>query len=276
MSEIQPVLISQLEGRILYLTLNRPHRGNSLNPPLLLELRKQFVEAQQNEKIRVIVLTGSGEKDFCTGIDVEVAKDLSPEGKTNIANIAGDIATLIFHGKLTIVGINGRAMGMGVVFAAAADYRICIENSVLKMPEVQFNIYPGASCIPIFTRVCGLAITRRILMQGNSFSAEEGKLFHLVDEICESGLFRDQIKQIAKDYSRKNPLLMKLIKFSTINACDLSYTDAIKMESEFADYYRWEVPEPHFQQLKQKYEMKYELTGNPNDLEIEYTRIIQK
>ncbi len=64
------VLLPELKNKVLYLTLNRPQRANSLNPPLLAELREELLKAQRDPKVKVIVLTGMGDKDFCTGIDV--------------------------------------------------------------------------------------------------------------------------------------------------------------------------------------------------------------
>ncbi|MFX0211118.1 MAG: enoyl-CoA hydratase/isomerase family protein, partial [Candidatus Hodarchaeota archaeon] len=159
-------LISEKKNACLYLTINRPERGNSIDPPTIVKLRKTILNAQSDDQVKVIALTGSGNRDFTTGIDISSVMHFSIAGIRNLANTAGDIASLLYHGKPSVVGLNGRTMGMGVVFAAAADYRLILQSSKVSMPEVNIPAFPGASCIAIMTRVCGTAWTRRILMLG--------------------------------------------------------------------------------------------------------------
>ena len=264
------VLIAKRSGKILYLTLNRPERGNSLNPPTLAALRNAFVSAQDDKKIRVVHLTGSGTKDFCTGIDIQSVRDFSPEGKTNVANVAGDIATLIYHGKPTVVAINGRFMGMGTVFATAADYRLMRKEAIMQMPEVNFGAFPGASCIALMTRVCGVAWTRKILMSGSPFSGQDLIDAHITDEIVASDALMVKAKEIARILSRKNPQLLQLIKINTINMPDLEYMEGLKLETECANYYQWADPVKKTAEIRKKYSIEYSLTGDPEKLMKEY------
>jgi enoyl-CoA hydratase/carnithine racemase len=207
-------LKSELESRILYLTLNRPERGNSLDPFLLCDLRIAFLDAQTNPKIKAILLTGAGQKDFCTGIDTTYARDLPNESKLNIANVAGDIATLIYMGKPTVIAINGRFMGMGVVFSAAADYRCAAPDTIFQMPEVNFGIFPGANCTAIMTRVCGISWTRRMLMSGQPFNSQEGIAAQIIDEIIPKEKLIEKATNMAKELSKKNPINLSAIKFA--------------------------------------------------------------
>ncbi|MHA2335168.1 MAG: enoyl-CoA hydratase/isomerase family protein, partial [Candidatus Hodarchaeales archaeon] len=90
-------LIIEKKGSILQITLNRPEKANSLDPPTLVNLRKVILDAQTDNDINVIVLTGIGEKNFTTGIDIVSAMNLSPESIVNLAKVAGDIATLLYY-----------------------------------------------------------------------------------------------------------------------------------------------------------------------------------
>jgi enoyl-CoA hydratase len=271
---MEETVISERKGKILYITLNRPSRGNSLNPPTLVELLSLFKSAQSNPKIKIIHLTGSGEKDFCTGIDLDSARDLSAEAKTNIANVAGDIATLIYHGKPTVVAINGRLMGMGVVFSTAADYRYVVSTAEMRMPEVNFGAFPGASCIALMTRVCGVAWTRRILMTGEPFTVNQLLEAKIADEIVEPEELSKKSIDMAKSYSRKNPVLLQLIKTSIINSPEMPYKEIIELESNFANYYQWKESEEQLKQHKKDFSIEYELTGKPEELIEEYNKWI--
>ena len=275
-SEISDSPVITREGKILKIIFNRPTRGNSLDPPTLIHMRQALIEAQENEKIRVILLTGAGEKDFCTGIDVNSARDLSPENKTNIANISGDIATLLYHGKPTVVAINGRAMGMGIVFATAADFRYSVDTATFQMPEVNVGIFPGASCIPLMTRVCGVSWTRKLLLGGDPMTAPLAKTAQIIDEIVSHEELLQKSKEMAQSLSRKNALLLKNIKLAINNAPELPYNQMIALETELADYYRWDNPAQKIQKIKEKYRLDFQLTGDPAKLLDEYSKLAPK
>ncbi len=263
-------LLSERKGKVLWLTLNRPHRGNSLYPPLLVDLRKAVFDAQHDEKINVIVLKGAGEKDFCTGIDVFSVKEFSTAGKTNLANVAGDIATLLFTGKPVVVGANGRSMGMGPVFLFAADYRIATSNAFFQMPEVDLGAFPGASCIPIMVHACGLAATKRILMTGRRIDLEEALSSHVIDEVVSFDSLDARLSEVAKDLARKNAVLVRAIKHAITRTPDLQYMKALALETALADWYAWKDPAGKLKMLDEEFKTAPCLTGDPDALLDEY------
>ena len=267
-------ILVEPKGKILYITINRSDRGNSLDPPTLVKLRESFIQAQRNDKIKVIILTGAGDKDFCTGIDVNAAKGLSHKGKINLANTAGDIATLIYFGKPTVVSVNGRAMGMGIVFATAADYRLIVENTLCQMPEVNFGAFPGASCIALMSRVCGISWTRKILMLGQPFTSQDALNANIIDKIVKIEEIKKKTKKIARALSLKNPINLKAIKYATVSMPDMNYKDSIFLETALANYALWDDPTKEFSELNQKYKINYKLTGNPNELLKDYENSI--
>ena len=264
------VLLPELKNKVLYLTLNRPERANSLNPPLLAELRKELVDAQRNPNIRIIVLTGMGEKDFCSGIDVGSVSNFTTEGKTNLALVAGDIATLLFSGKPSIVIANGRTMGMGGVFLAAADYRIMVDTCEWSMPEVTAGIFPGASCVAIFTRVCGVAWTRRILMMGETFTTEQALQAHITDEICSRQDLHTRMKKIARTLKSYNQTNLKSIKMATLAMPDMNYDDSLVLEEELSSWYAWDDPEQKLNDIIKNHSIQFSLKGDPDFLMAEF------
>jgi enoyl-CoA hydratase/carnithine racemase len=263
-------LLTDLKRGACWLRLNRSDRGNSLDPPTLVALRQAVIDAQKNEKVKVVVLTGTGTKDFCTGIDVTAAAKLSIENRHNVANIAGDIATLLYYGKPSIVGLNGRTMGMGIVFASASDYRIVAEHAILQMPEVNIGIFPGASCIAIMTRVCGIAWARRILLSGEEFSCEDALAAGIVDEIAPIDDFENELEHVVSDMSHKNSSLLKSLKWGINTAPDMSYMKTIQAEQDLAQYYAWTDSMTQLQKIAEKYQIQYALTGDPQKLLGEY------
>ncbi|MHA1452693.1 MAG: enoyl-CoA hydratase/isomerase family protein [Promethearchaeota archaeon] len=264
------VLLPELKNKVLYLSLNRPERANSLNPPLLVELRNEILNAQKNPNVRVIVLTGMGEKDFCTGIDVASVSNFTTEGKVNLALVAGDIATLLFSGKPSIVAINGRAMGMGIVFASAADYRLMVDTCEWSMPEVTAGIFPGASCIAIMSRVCGVSWTRRILMTGQKFTPEHAIQACVADEICSPSERLKKTTKMARTLKTYNQINLKSIKMATIGMPDMNYDDSLNLEKELSAWYEWEDPENTLKQIIKNHSIQFTLKGDPDLLISEF------
>lgn len=272
---LTPGLIIEQKSRWISITLNRPDRGNSLDPPTIAALHDALYSVQKQEKIQLIILSGSGMKDFCTGIDVAAAALLSPEQRLNIANVAGDIATMIYYGKPTFVAMNGRSMGMGVVFATAADYRIIKQDSLLKMPEVNAGIFPGASCIALMARVCGIAWTRRILMTGDDFTSEDAIAAGIVDEITTEEEFIARKDEIKSEFLRKNTTLLKSIKFASVRGLDIPYREMVGLEQQLAEYYKWQNVSESMNNLPFTQTWESLLTGNPQGLLQEFEKVLK-
>ena len=255
------------EGAILTLTLNRPERANSLDPPTLVALRQAFIDAQLDSTLKVIILTGVGERDFTTGIDIKVTAPMGLEVIRNIADTAGDIATLIYFGKPTVVAINGRAMGMGGLFAAAADYRLMQDQAFIRMPEINIPVFPGGTAMAIFVRVCGISWTKRIFMLAEPLSAKESLQANLVDEIVPTNeILRQRTKQVAQNLSTKNTAVIKGIKLAASNALDIPYSKVLELEAELADYYAWTDEIQQVAQIAKDFNLDYQLKGNPEAL----------
>ncbi len=243
------VLQIERKGRILELRLNRPERANSLDILTLIELHDAIFEAQKSENVNVIVLTGSGSKDFCTGIDIKSASILGSEDRINLANIAGDIATALYFGKPSVVIANGRSMGMGIVFACAADFAIISNNAVCQMPEIDVGIFPGASCIAIMNRKIGIRKTAEILMSGTPYSAEKAVQWGIFNQMASSEELMEIGMSYAKSLSRKPSTLLKILKVTINTSLDLNYNEVVKFEEEAASWANWKDPVSHIEKL---------------------------
>ncbi|MFW9916203.1 MAG: enoyl-CoA hydratase/isomerase family protein [Candidatus Thorarchaeota archaeon] len=265
--------LSERKNSCLHLTLNRPDRANSLDPPTIVELRRTILEAQSDPDTKLIVLSGAGHRNFTTGIDISAVMHFSIDGIQNLANTAGDIATLLYYGKPSIVAINGRAMGMGVVYSAAADYRLIVEGSFARMPEVDIPAFPGASCIALMARVCGVAWTRRILLLGLPLESADCLHAGIADEMVPSPeALAARTQEVAEALAAKNPTVVKAIKLAVTNSQDLPYMDVVKLESELARFFEWGPEDKRFSELAAAFGMQYQLTGNPDQLLEDFAR----
>ena len=263
-------IIEKLDNHSLKIIINRLERGNSLDPLTLVQLRKSLLQAQSNSEVKVIILTGLGNKDFTTGIDLKEARSLSKENILNLSNIAGDIATLLFYGKPSIVAMNGRTMGMGIVFAIASDYRLIVQDAIMQMPEINASIFPGATCTAIMTRVCGLTTTRKLLYFGNVFTPEYALKENIADEIVSSvEELEERTKFIASELLSKDLMTLKKIKSAINNALDLNFKTAIALESTLLNINL----DKDFDKTITDFKLEYELHGNPAKLLEEYNEL---
>lgn len=265
------------DQHVLYLTLNRPDRANSLDPPTIVALRKAFLDAQSNPSIKAISLTGTGDRDFTTGIDITAAAPLGTQAIVNIANTAGDIATLIFYGKPTVVAINGRAMGMGGLFAAAADYRLIHEKAFIRMPEINIPVFPGGTAMAIFPRVCGVAWTKRIFLLGESLTPKDTLHANLADEIVtDRKVLSDRAREVAESLALKNSTVAKGIKLAISTALDLPYSDVLALESQLTNFYDWKSEDQELEKIAKQFNIAYHLNGDPDQLLRDYQNSLGK
>jgi enoyl-CoA hydratase/carnithine racemase len=270
-------LQSLKDASVCHLTLNRPKRANSLDPPTIVALRQAFVDAQSDSEIKTVVLTGMGDRDFTTGIDIKAAAPMGPEAIINIANTAGDIATLIYFGKPTVVAINGRAMGMGGLFAAAADYRLMHDQAFIRMPEINIPVFPGGTAMAIFARVCGISWTKRIFMLGEPLKSENAIKANLVDELVpNTQILQQRTKEVALNLASKNTAVVKGIKLAASNALDIPYSDVLELETQLANFYGWTDEDQSLTQIAKEFNLSYQLKGNPEALLEAYRKSLGK
>jgi enoyl-CoA hydratase len=265
-------ILAERKGPILYITLSRPERGNSLDPPMLIDLRKVLIDAQEDQRIFAICITGTGEKNFCTGIDTDAFKNLSLEGSANAIKLLADVSVLIYSGKPTIAAINGRTIGIAVVIAASADYRIAVDYATFQMPEVDIGMFPIAHSTFTMARICGVAWTRRLMMTGTPINVNEAMTARLVDEIVPKEKLTPRSRDISRAFGDKNPRLMSGVKFAMNYMLDLSCAQKVNLENDLANWAISLDSEQSLGDFGEKYECKYQLTGSPSMLLDEYEK----
>ena len=138
-------ILFEQSGNIAYITINRPTKLNALNKTTISELNDAFSAAEEIEDIKVIILTGSGEKAFVAGADisefanfsVEEGQQLAAEGQAKLFDLVANFP------KPVIAAVNGFALGGGLELAMAAHFRIASDNAKMGLPEVSLGVIPG-------------------------------------------------------------------------------------------------------------------------------------
>src|SRR5690606_13192083 len=183
MAEPKNILSENKDG-ILYLTINRESKLNALNFSTLEEIKNIFNEVNDNKSIRAVILTGSGEKAFAAGADINEIAELNELNARKFSESGQEIYSLIetCH-KPVIAVVNGYALGGGCELAMACHMRIAASNAMFGQPEVNLGIIPGYGGTQRLTMLIGRAKASELLMTGDMVGAEEAKSLGLLNHL---------------------------------------------------------------------------------------------
>src|SRR6185437_6483374 len=172
------------KNAIAYVTIDRPKVLNALNMATMQELWQVFSELKDDKQIRVVILTGSGEKAFVAGADInELAKNNPVEAKAYTHKGQATLDLIENLGKPVIACVNGFALGGGCEIAMACTMRLASENAKLGQPEVKLGIIPGYGGTQRLPRLVGKGIALQLLLTGEMITAQEAYRIGLVNEV---------------------------------------------------------------------------------------------
>jgi len=160
-------IVYEKKGAIAYVTVNRPKVLNALNMATMGELRAAFLDAKDDAGVRVVLLTGSGEKAFIAGADISELQKLSPVEAKEYTHRGQAVLDLIENlGKPVIACLNGFALGGGCEVAMACTMRIASENPKLGQPEVKLGVIPGYGGTQRLPRLVGKGVAMQFNLTG--------------------------------------------------------------------------------------------------------------
>ena len=168
-------ILFEQSGNIAYITINRPTKLNALNKATISELNKAFTTAEEMEDIKVIILTGSGEKAFVAGADisefanfsVEEGQRLAAEGQAKLFDLVANFP------KPVIAAVNGFALGGGLELAMAAHFRIASDNAKMGLPEVSLGVIPGYGGTQRLPQLVGKGRAMEMIMTAGMIDATD-------------------------------------------------------------------------------------------------------
>lgn len=173
-------------GRI---TINRPNKLNALNKETIQELHEGFKAARDDDEIKVIILTGSGEKAFVAGADISEFADYS---ESEGSHLAGEGQKLLFDyvaefPKPVIAAVNGFALGGGLELAMAAHFRVASDNARMGLPEVSLGVIPGYGGTQRLPQLVGKGRAMEMIMTAGMIDAGQALEYNLVNHVTELG-----------------------------------------------------------------------------------------
>jgi enoyl-CoA hydratase len=192
-------------------TVDRQDALNALDVVTLTELRDQLEELAEDDQVRVVVLTGAGEKAFVAGADIKFMSGLESEQAAGWGALGHETATLLeTMPKPTIAAINGFALGGGCELALACDLRYASSRAKLGQPEINLAIVPGWGGTQRLARVCGIGVAKDLILTGRAVDAEEALRLGLVHAIADPVL--DRALETAGELAAKNPAALAVAK----------------------------------------------------------------
>jgi enoyl-CoA hydratase len=203
------ILYEKKDG-IAYITFNRPKVLNALNRKTVEELRDALLDARGDETVRVLILTGAGEKSFVAGADIgELAVQTPVQGKEFSLFGQGVFHLLETMGKPSICAINGFALGGGCELALSCTIRIASKTAKLGQPEVKLGILPGYGGTQRLARLCGKGVAHELCLTGEMVTAEEAQRIGLVNRTYEPAELIPAAEAMARKIIANGPIAVK-------------------------------------------------------------------
>ncbi|MFZ5944534.1 MAG: short-chain-enoyl-CoA hydratase [Bacillota bacterium] len=230
MSEDKNVLFENQEG-IGLITINRPKALNALNIDVFKELSPLLDEIAKDSSVKVVVITGSGEKAFVAGADITYMLPMSsPEGKA-----WGEVGQGVFNKienlpQPVIAAINGFALGGGCELAMACDIRVASEKAKFGQPEVGLGIIPGFAGTQRLPRLVGKGIAKELLFTGDIIGAQEAYRIGLVNKVVPPEELMSTAKELAQKIMRHAPYAVQLCKEAVNIGMDVDLETGSKYE----------------------------------------------
>jgi len=179
-----PLLVNVEDG-IAVVTLNRPEALNSINRAMRMEMMKLFPELDMRQDVKVIVITGTGDKAFCTGADLKERSTRTTEEMVYDRHYLTSRSTSIISSvsKPVIAAIKGYCMAGGYEMVLQCDISICSDNAIFSLPEVTHGFFPGGGACQRLPRLVGYQMAKELIFTGRRWDAKEAKELGLVNKV---------------------------------------------------------------------------------------------
>ncbi|KPK95592.1 hypothetical protein AMJ80_04685 [bacterium SM23_31] len=226
-------LLYDVKDRIATVTVNRPDKANALNAQTMLDIMAAFSQLKINPDVRVGILTGSGEKFFVAGADINELKELNANSGAAFSQHGQDIFSLIENlGKPVIAAVNGFALGGGCELAMACSMRIASNNAKFGQPEVGLGIIPGYGGTQRLPRLVGKGRALELILTGDMITADEAYRIGLVNKVVEQRELMPTAETIAQKIIANAPLAIKYGLEAVNHGLEVSQAEGLRLEAE--------------------------------------------
>jgi len=247
MADSEPHLLVERRDGVLVLTMNRPAKRNALSPEMLVRMAAAFREFRDAHDLRVAILTGAGDEDFCSGGDLELTLPLmtgarKPDGAWDHRLLAdpSQFGDAILRGfelyKPVIAAVNGRALGGGTEMTNACDLRVAAEHATFGLLEVSRGIIPGAGGTQRLPRMIPVAKAMEIILMAQRIDAQEALRLGLVNRVVPAAEVMPTALKMAEQIQQNGPLAVRAAKEAIVRGMSLPLDEGLRLESVLQSY----------------------------------------
>ena len=225
-------LLLERDGAVAVVTINRPKVLNALNAQTLDELSRVALELKDDAGVRVMILTGAGEKAFVAGADINELAVQTPTSGREHALTGQRVFDLIENlGKPVIAAINGYALGGGCELAMACTLRLAADTAKLGQPEINLGIIPGYAGSQRLSRLVGKAKAMELILTGASIGATEAERIGLVNRVVPAAELMTAARALAADLAKNAPVATAYIMAAINKGLEMPFAEGCAFEA---------------------------------------------
>lgn len=234
-----PELIIETRDHIRIFTINRPERMNAFTPDLQLALSHAFIEAEHDDDVRVIILTGTGDRAFSSGMDMKVRKAADDEGKPFRYKMSTPyrylLELILETNKPTIAALNGSAVAGGFETALACDMRVSVDTAKLGLPEAKRGMGAHFSTI-MLPRIIPRAFAMEMLFSGEYITPAEAYRYGLLNRVVPVGQALNAALEIAANIAKNAPVTVRRMKETATKSSGMPIVSALRLNEGLNPY----------------------------------------
>jgi len=226
-------IIFEKEGDVAVIKFNRPKALNAINPAVLAEMSDAMDKIDGDPSVRVLVLTGEGEKAFVAGADIAHMVNLTPLEGRKFSRDGQELLFRLENLPIPVIAcVNGFALGGGTEIAMACDFIYASENAKFGQPEINLGIIPGFGGTQRLARLVGKAMAKELCMTGGMISAQEAKGIGLVNKVVPPEKLWEETMKTAAVLASKGKVSIRAAKECIDRGCDVDVRSGCYMESD--------------------------------------------
>jgi enoyl-CoA hydratase/carnithine racemase len=225
-------ILFEVDRSMAFITINRPNQLNCFDLETLHHLEKIVQEVKSNPHIRVVVITGAGEKAFSVGADLKERKQLNEQQvRSNVQKIRDLFTQIEELPQATIAAINGYALGGGLELALACDFRFASRDAIFGLTEVSWAIIPGAGGTQRLARLIGISKAKELILTARKIDASTAFELGLLNKVVEPKELRNSAIELAEEILRNGPLAVVQAKYAINGGNNLDLKTGLAIEA---------------------------------------------
>jgi enoyl-CoA hydratase/carnithine racemase len=222
------------DQKTTWIILNRPHRLNAIDSPLLVEFNLALDNAEEDDNVHCIVITAEGEKAFSSGADINALSTLTSQEAERFSKLGQKtFGKMERMSKPVIAAINGSVYGGGLELALACDIRLAAKHAQMGFTEINFGLIPAWGGIQRLVPLVGLAKAKELVMLGKKLKADEALRIGLVHKVVEYSELLEEAKELSAKFCEMSPEALKCAKFVLTFRSQGFMDEGLRLESAF-------------------------------------------